>query len=210
MSRSKIRPRISAAERRERLVQGAMDVFAERGYADASMIELARAGGVSPAVVYDHFPSKAALFIACLEHQSYELMAAIGQALTAEAPEQRLRDAINAYLIYVEQHPFAWRLLFRDPPTDPQIAAVHERLNTGASDAIAQFLTLEGSPAVVSGMPDPEHAVEMFAAMIKLSSNALVSWWYNHREVPRHVLVDTFMAFCWTGLERLSTGDPAS
>lgn len=206
------RQRIPAVERRELLIQGAMDVFAERGYAAASMTELARAGGITPAVVYDHFPSKAALFIACLERQSHEMMAAIGAALTADDLEQRLRDAIDAYLGYVEQHPFAWRLMFRDPPADPQIAAVHRQLDAAATEIIAQFLVRDATPATIAELPDPDHAVAMGAAMIKLSANGLVSWWYNHQDVPRKAVLDTFMAFCWTGLERLAArgeqGDP--
>ncbi len=59
--------RISAAERRTRILDAAVEVLAEHGYAAATMHEIARRAGVVPSVIYDHFTSKRDLHIELLE-----------------------------------------------------------------------------------------------------------------------------------------------
>jgi AcrR family transcriptional regulator len=69
------RRRLSAAARRELIEQAATRVFAEHGYAGASIDEIARRSGVTPPVVYDHFASKLTLFTRLLERTRDELLA---------------------------------------------------------------------------------------------------------------------------------------
>jgi AcrR family transcriptional regulator len=52
---------------RNRLLDAAVEVFAERGYERATIDEIAAAAGLSKGTLYWHFPSKAALFQALLE-----------------------------------------------------------------------------------------------------------------------------------------------
>jgi AcrR family transcriptional regulator len=50
------------AQTRERVLEAAAQVFAERGYADASVNEIAAAAGVAVGSLYVHFPNKRVLF----------------------------------------------------------------------------------------------------------------------------------------------------
>ncbi len=68
-----------------------MRVFAERGYEGASMTEVARAGGITAAVIYDHFASKQELHGALLEVQTDALLAHVGGALGSAGPESEQR-----------------------------------------------------------------------------------------------------------------------
>ncbi len=199
------RRRLSPAERRERILAGAMEVFAERGYEEASMSEIARAAGITPAVIYDHFASKAKLQIELLERQTAELLGFVGAALqgTPEAPEERMRVGVDAYFRFVEEHRFAWRMMFRDPPTDPAVAAAFRRLGREATAGIAAFIEASAGEAL-AGEEDPARAAEMFAELLKMSQNGLASWWYEHPEVPREEIVERLLEFCWTGLERVA------
>ena len=60
-------PRLPAAERRLAILDTACQLFAERSYRGATTAEIARAAGVTEPVLYRHFPSKADLYLACLE-----------------------------------------------------------------------------------------------------------------------------------------------
>lgn len=200
------RRRVPAHERRNRILQGAMRVFAERGYADASMTELARAGGVTAAVIYDHFASKQDLHGVLLEEQTDALLAYVGSALASAGaePEQRMRTGLNAFFGFVQAHPFAWRLIFRDPPADPAIAVVHARIHARATQSIIVFL----DAAVPDYRRDDEaheRRLEMFAQMLKMSLNGMAAWWYEHPSATREELVEQTLDFCWRGLERLAT-----
>ena len=56
------KPRLHAEERRVAIVEAAKPLFARHGFAGTTTKELARAAGVSEALVFQHFPSKAALY----------------------------------------------------------------------------------------------------------------------------------------------------
>jgi AcrR family transcriptional regulator len=60
-------PRLTAEARREAIVEAVRDVFAEKGFDGTTTRELAKAAGVSEALLYKHFPSKESLYAAMLE-----------------------------------------------------------------------------------------------------------------------------------------------
>ena len=60
-------PRLTAEARREAIVDAVRDVFAEKGFDGTTTRELAKAAGVSEALLYKHFPSKESLYAAMLE-----------------------------------------------------------------------------------------------------------------------------------------------
>lgn len=200
--------RLSAEQRRELILSGAIEIFAERGYEGASIGEIARAGGITAAVIYDHFPSKAELQIELLERQTNELLGFVGSALQ-DAPEDlgaRMRVGVDAFFRFVEEHRFAWRMLFRDPPSDPRVAEAYRRLEDQATGGISVFIEA-GAKDALAGEKDPGQAIEIFAELVKASQNGLASWWYEHPEVPREEIVDRLLEFCWTGLERIAAGE---
>jgi AcrR family transcriptional regulator len=201
------RRRLSAAERREQILRAAMEVFAERGYQEASMIEIARAAGITPAVIYDHFASKAELQITLLESQTEELLTFVGAAVAGDFEDttERIRVGVDAFFAFVEQNPYTWRMLFRDPPTDPAILSTYRRIHRQATAGIALFLEAGAPPALLEG-PQADRDLEMFAEMLKMAQNGLAVWWYDHRDVPRRELVDRVLEFCWVGLERVAAG----
>lgn len=182
-----------------------MEVFAERGYEAASMGEIARAAGITPAVIYDHFPSKAELQIELLERQTNDLLRFVGRALQSapEDLEERMRIGADAFFRFVEEHRFAWRMLFRDPPSDPGVLAAYRRLDRQATKGISEFIKASTGGALANS-GNPGRAVEMFAVLMKVSQNGLASWWYEHPEIPREEIVDRLLEFCWTGLERIA------
>jgi len=58
---------LTAEARREAIVEAVRDVFAEKGFDGTTTRELAKAAGVSEALLYKHFPSKEVLYAAMLE-----------------------------------------------------------------------------------------------------------------------------------------------
>src|SRR3990170_6889737 len=84
--------RVPREVRRRQLVALGEELFAERGFAKASMDELARRAGVTKPVIYEQFGSKDGLFRACLEGLALRLADEIAEAARAEEdPEARLK-----------------------------------------------------------------------------------------------------------------------
>ncbi|HEV3093839.1 MAG TPA: TetR/AcrR family transcriptional regulator [Solirubrobacteraceae bacterium] len=201
------RRRLSPELRRRLILDGAMQVFAERGYEAASMEEIARAGGITPAVIYDHFPSKAKLQVELLERQTTDLLEHVGAALQGVPadPAERMRVGVDAFFAFVEQHRFAWRMLFREPPSDPEVSAAYMRLEGRATRAIAAFIEA-GAGDALARYADPERVTQMFAEALKAAQNGLAAWWYEHPEVSREEVVERLLELCWVGLERMAAG----
>lgn len=60
------RLRLNADERTDAIVAAAMPLFARKGFAGATIKDLALAAGVSEALLYKHFPNKEAIYAAIL------------------------------------------------------------------------------------------------------------------------------------------------
>ena len=117
--------------RREVIETVATEVFAQRGYAGASIDEIARRAGVSAPVIYDHFASKRELHERLLERTRDELLAMWVRELAGqgeEATELRMRRAFGAWARYVEQNRFAARMYFQEATGDPDARAVHRAI----------------------------------------------------------------------------------
>src|SRR5690242_13430595 len=104
------RRRLSAAERRDRILDAATALFASDGYADAPIDAIARGAGVSPPVVYDHFASKLALYEAVLDSHFANLRAIWARFPVAELSAASVAASLDAWFAYVEENPDAARI----------------------------------------------------------------------------------------------------
>ena len=59
--------RMSAADRQRQLLEVSMNAFSRRGFKGTTTKEIAATAGVTEAVIFQHFPSKEALYSAVLE-----------------------------------------------------------------------------------------------------------------------------------------------
>jgi AcrR family transcriptional regulator len=82
-----------ASEKHERILEGAMQEFLQRGYAGTSMDRVASTAGVSKATIYSHFGDKERLFKELVQHFAQRKLGSIQrqQPLTGE-PEEVLRE----------------------------------------------------------------------------------------------------------------------
>ena len=203
------RRRLSAAERRERILAAATEVFAESGYHAASMSQIAERAGVVASVIYDHFPSKRELHIELIRVHGDAMIARTITSIKPAGPMEMLREGIDIYFVGVEEDPFAWRFLFRDPPADPEIAEAWRACHDRATEGIAGLISL-GVPdlAELTGLPG-EQAAWMLAKVSQSATNGLAQWWYENREVPRDQVADVARRILWDGFERMLGEDRA-
>ncbi|WP_061289929.1 TetR/AcrR family transcriptional regulator [Herbidospora cretacea] len=88
-----------------RLVAGAVDLFAERGFGGASTRDIASAASLSPGAMYVHFPSKAELLarIVLIVHEAACQVVA-GSLVHAEGPAARFRALVYALARFHAAH----------------------------------------------------------------------------------------------------------
>jgi len=197
------RKRLTAQARREVIERAATEVFAERGYHGASMEEIATRSGVSPPVLYDHFESKRDLHQRLLERHRDDLLSLWDRYLPAQdaPPEERVPLAIEAWARYVESHPYAVQLFFRETTGDPEVQAFHREVQAQARAALVSVL------ARVTGGGD-ETSLEMAVEVVRSGLTGLAIWWYEHPDVPRERVVDAALAVVWLGLKPRESASP--
>ena len=83
--------RIPASARRALLFDAALREFSTHGYEGASLGRIANDAGVTRTVLYDHFPSKRALFDALLEAKHDQLFSHLQEAMARGAPSASRR-----------------------------------------------------------------------------------------------------------------------
>lgn len=201
------RKRLSAPQRRQTIEDAATALFAEHGYQGSSIDEIARRSGVTPPVVYDHFDSKQDLYRRLLERHFAELRQVWRENFVGEDPSgQRVARSFDAWFAYIEAHPFAGRMLFRDTTGDPKIEAMHQEVAASSRAAIMSlFATQPGSEQVIG--PEAEQGLEMAWIVMRGVLQGLAMWWYEHPKVPRERVVATAMNALWVGWERTQAGE---
>ena len=200
------RRRLTAQARRELIEQAASELFAERGYGAASIDEIAKHSGVTAPVVYDHFASKQELHRRLLERHYAELRALWREQLGGDdPPAQRIARAIDAWFAYVEAHPYAWRMLFRDTTGEPEVRAVHEEVIAQSRAAVMPLFARERGIDVSASAAAAE--LDMAWEVMRAVLQGLALWWYEHRDVPRAQIVATAMNALWIGFERVLKGE---
>ena len=194
--------RISASARRALLFGAALKEFSTHGYEGASLGRIAQEAGVTRSVLYDHFPSKRALFGALLEAKHDQLLCHLREAMASGVPSARRIEAmLDAFLRFAEREPEAWRLLYPDhAPVDPEVAADHRRLRRDASRLLGRMLAPDARRAGL----DPSSTVARAVFALQQSAlEGLVRWWYAHPRVTREQVLEAAMKALWSGIEGL-------
>ena len=95
----KARPDPPPGPKRDAILRAAIDVFADRGYFNAQVADVARAAGVAAGTVYLYFRSKDDLLISIFERGMREALSE-GRAVVAalEDPQERLRRFARLHL----------------------------------------------------------------------------------------------------------------
>jgi AcrR family transcriptional regulator len=194
--------RLPAEQRRVQLLSVAIQVFGERGFHATSMDEVAEAAGVTKPVLYQHFPSKRALYRELLDDVDAQLVNQIMEA-TAGAPSgrERVQEGFAAYFRFVATNRAAFRLLFgASVRNDPEFAVVAERSIDRIAALIAELIQIEapsGHRRVLA------HAI---VGMAEATSRRLT---FDDAEDDPDRLAGWLAEMAWFGLRGVRADEPA-
>jgi AcrR family transcriptional regulator len=134
---------------RERIVDEALRLFAERGYSATSVAEIEAAAGLSPGAggLYRHFKSKYEVLAAAVNEHAARTKAQIAETLTEVTDvtgtiglEERLAHLCKAGLAKVREERELTRVFFRDLGQFPELVTiVRECLLQPMFDAITAW-----------------------------------------------------------------------
>lgn len=183
------RKRVPATERRRLLIEAAGKVFAERGYQASGVEVIARNAGVTVPVLYDHFRSKAGLYIELVELHYRSLRSIwFRHADSGQQLGTWLGTAVDDWFAYVESHPFARTALFHESTGDQAISAAHRLIQDSSRAEVTALLRQQADAAGVDLGDDI--AVELAWETLRATLQGLAVWWHERPDVPRSRVVE--------------------
>lgn len=163
-------PRLSAADRREQILDVTKQVVGRHGFHGVSIDRVAREAGITRPVVYTHFTDLAGLLNALVDREGMRALAQLAEvvpvALDTSDPVSALVTALEGYLRAVREDPVTWQLVLMPPEGAPEI--LRERIEEGRAAIVAQLAALvAGAFAPFGGQssPDPELTAHSISAL---------------------------------------------
>jgi AcrR family transcriptional regulator len=154
-------PRLPPEQRREQLIDAALGLIVEQGYAGVSIEAVARVAGVTRPVVYDHFPNLGRLLHALVEREEHAALGQLEQVVPLDpgdaTPPELLLRGLELFLRAVQERPNTWRII---------------------------LLPIEGTPAIIRDQ------VETNRARMQERIEHLVRWAFARPELPSDLDVE--------------------
>ncbi len=156
----------SPIEKREQILQGAMQVFLTHGYAGTSMDRVAAIAGVSKQTIYSHFQDKEGLFTVLIERVTIDrLQGELGAEMLCGEPEVLLRRVAYAFLERMSSEDYLnlLRVIVAESGRFPELAELYNRtvIQRGRQILASYF---QAHPEL--NILDPEAMAHVFAGTL--------------------------------------------
>jgi AcrR family transcriptional regulator len=154
-------------ETKQRIIQGAAQVFAQKGYEGATTREIAAAAGVNEVTLFRHFGNKKNIFMAVIERFSAlpGLEAAMQDQLTGDY-RQDLTMLGTHFLQTLLKRRKAILMSLCSAERLPEIRDVVAQTPTQQQQMLSNYLQQQIERGTVRDLPSPELAAKMFFGMI--------------------------------------------
>jgi AcrR family transcriptional regulator len=124
-----------------RLLTGAVDAFAERGFQATTTRDIASRAGMSPAALYVHYPSKERLLFEISLYGHRAALEILSAADTGKDPGERLRGMVSAFTAWhAEHHTIARVVQYELAALSPEHFAEVATIRRAISDLVEQVL----------------------------------------------------------------------
>lgn len=154
------RRRLSAAERRDQILDATGGLVGADGFSGLSIEAIARAAGITRPIVYGHFGDLEGVVEALLDRElerATEQLATFVVTDLSDDPNEQLLAGLRGYLEAVRAHPFTWRLMLMPPDgAPPSLRARIEQSRREVTAVIAGAFATDLGPD--RRPPDPELA----------------------------------------------------
>lgn len=188
---------MTAAERREQLIEIARAAFAELGLDGTSIEEIAARAEVSKPIVYEHFGGKEGLYAVVVDREVRTMLEMMRGALAPAPARAILESAARALLHYIEQHPDGFRILVRDSTpgsSSGSYVSIISDIATRVEGILVEEFRTRGF--------DPE-AAPMYSQMLVGMVSTTGQWWLDARSPDRESVAAHLVNLAWNGLAGL-------
>jgi AcrR family transcriptional regulator len=171
--------RLSAAQRREQLLDVTKTLVGEQGFHDLSIEAIAKRAGITRPVIYAHFEDLDALLEAMLEREAVRALTQLAAIMPTDLPagagrSAALLGALRGYLQAVESDPVTWRLVLMPPEGAPH--GLREQVERGREAVVATLAKVVGPGlAPERPSPDPQLTARLLSSLSDEAARMLLS-----------------------------------
>ena len=155
-------------ERMRRVLEAAASQFIELGFERTSVDSVAQASGVSKMTVYSYFPSKEALFDACISQRCNGLFDLFLQAQLDPAQPQDALTQVGTLFLDLMRHPDVLamhRMMFASAATHPELcASFYAQGPAPAVQHLARYLEAADQAGALQ-VPHADRAANQFLSL---------------------------------------------
>jgi TetR/AcrR family transcriptional regulator len=164
-----VKARLPAIERRAAVLDTACQVFARCSYRGATTAEIAREAGVTEPILYRHFESKQALYLACIDSAWGRVREAWEQAIETEEDPRAWMYAMGSAFLRVKEQKAAVAALWIEALTEwgdePEVRRFLRRHLREVHAFVAGVVSRCQSAGVVLPERDPRAEAWIFIAI---------------------------------------------
>ena len=201
-----VRSRLSRSDRMEQTLGVAHGLFAERGFADVTMDEIAAAVGVTKPLLYNYFGNKERLYIACMEQAGDSLIRTVGAAIAETgSPGDALGAGVRAFFRFLDSDRAAWAVLFDE--TLPNSGEVAEKVASYRDQIVALV-----SQSLLAQLPEARRGaarieIEALSAALLGAAEELARWWLRTEAISAEKAAELLISTVEPGIRARSAVD---
>lgn len=186
------------AERRERMLEAALEEFGTRGVQATGVKDVCRRAGLTDRYFYESFRDGNELFLAVFDRATARLFEIVATAVAAAPPEpeEQVRAAIEAYVRALADDPSTARIVFVEAAgAGPEV----ERRMRTTLRRFAKLVTATARPLLPAKVPDAfVHlaAISCVGAIERL----MIEWQDGELDVSIEQLIDYLVSLLLGGL----------
>lgn len=192
------RARMTGTQRRAQLVDVARTLFAERGFEQTSVEEIASRAEVSKPVVYEHFGGKEGIYAVIVDRETQALTNALNAALEGGGhPKILVERTAMALLDYIEANEDGFRILVRDSPV-AQATGTFSSLIGDVATQVEHLLAAQFRRRGLNPRSAPMYS-QMLVGMVALTGQ----WWLDAKRPRKDEVAAHLVNLAWNGLAGL-------
>ncbi len=192
------RARMTATQRREQLLDVSRRLFAEKGFEQTSVEEIAARAEVSKPVVYEHFGGKEGIYAVVVDREIQALTSALTGALDEGGhPKVMVERSALALLGYIEDSEDGFRILVRDSPV-AQATGTFSSLIGDVATQVEHLLAEQFRKQSLDPRTAPIYA-QMLVGMVALTGQH----WLDARSPDKADVAAALVNLAWNGLSAM-------
>jgi AcrR family transcriptional regulator len=191
--------RLPRAVREQQMLDAAVAMFSVNGYHETSMDAIAAEAEISKPMLYLYYGSKEELFAAVLDRELTRFVDVVRADIDfSQTPRELLRDAVVAFLSYIDTHRASWIVMYAQATSSLTFAHTVREGRQRIIDLVARLLE--------SGTrnPEPDTDFDMMAIALVGAGEAVANR-VSSGDVDVDDAAELMINLFWRGLK----GKPA-